>query len=82
MLRSIIDSDYRCIICGINKNEGISLMENADLTTKKKNIIKHENLLSHEKVGKENSRFRVLEIEKKIFFFTVIKLTFFKRCRY
>ena len=53
MLRSIIDSDYRCIICGINNNEGISLMENADLTEKKQNIIKHENSLSHEKMVKK-----------------------------
>ena len=45
-------------------------MENADLTgKKKKNIIKHENLLSHEKVGKEISRFGVLEIKKKIFLY-------------
>ena len=61
MLPSIIESDYRCIICGINKNEGISLMENAALT-EKQNIIKHENLLSHEKMGKEISRFGVLGI--------------------
>ena len=35
MLLSIIDSDYRYIICGINKNEDMSLMENANLTEKK-----------------------------------------------
>ena len=30
----IKSADYRCIICGISKNEAINLMENTDLTKK------------------------------------------------
>ena len=36
-------SDYCCIISEIIKNEAISLMQNADLTKKKQNILKHKN---------------------------------------
>ena len=48
--------DYRCLISLISKNEAIKLMQNADLTEKKRNIIKHKNFVSH--VGKE-----ILKIE-------------------
>ena len=38
-------SDYRCIISLISKNEPIKLMQNADLTKKKRNIIKHKQFI-------------------------------------
>ena len=38
---NIKGSDYRCIISGISKSEAINLMQNADLTKKKRNIIKY-----------------------------------------
>ena len=41
-------------------------MENNDLTEKKRNIIKHKNLLSHIKMSKEVLRFGGIEIKKKI----------------
>ena len=66
-------SDYCCII-PISKNEAINLMQNADLT-EKWNIIKHKNLLSHMKMGKEIVRFGDIEIKKKI---TAIRLLFLK----
>ena len=44
---SDIGSDHRCIISGISKSEAINLMQNIDLTKKKRNILKHKNLLSH-----------------------------------
>ena len=56
-------SNYHCIISLIGKNEAINLMQNADLTGKKWNIIKHKNLLSHIKNRKET--FGDIEIEKK-----------------
>ena len=36
----IKDTDYRCIISGIQKSEAIKLLQNVDLTEKKWNIIK------------------------------------------
>ena len=36
---NIKDSDYCCIISLISKNEAINLLQNADLTEKKWNII-------------------------------------------
>ena len=44
---SIKGSDYCCIISGNTKSEAIDLMQVIDLTKKKRNIIKHKNLLSH-----------------------------------
>ena len=41
-------------------------MENNDLTEKKRNIIKHKNLLSYIKTSKEVLRFGGIEIKKKI----------------
>ena len=35
-------SDYHFIISLISKNEAINMMQNADLTEKKQNIIKHK----------------------------------------
>ena len=40
-------------------------MQNADLTKKKWNIIKHKNLLSHIKMGTKILTFGNIEIEKK-----------------
>ena len=34
VILSIKDSEYYCIICSIRKNEGLNLMQNADLTEK------------------------------------------------
>ena len=48
---NIKGSDYRCIISLTCKNEAIKLMQNADLTEKKQDIIKHKNLL-HIKISK------------------------------
>ena len=39
---NIKSADYRCIISGISKSETINLMQNTDLTEKKRNIIKHK----------------------------------------
>ena len=60
--------DYRCIISGISKNEAINLMQNADLTKKKWNIVKHENLWSRINVGKEILMLGNIEIEKHKFY--------------
>ena len=49
---NIKGSDYRLIISIISKNEAINLMQNADFT-KKWNIIKYKNLLSHKKMANE-----------------------------
>ena len=38
-------SDYRCIIRLISKNEAINLMENTDLTEKKRSIIKYKKFI-------------------------------------
>ena len=38
---NIKGSDYRCIISLISKNDAINLMQNTDLTEKKRNVIKH-----------------------------------------
>ena len=62
---NIKSSDYCCIISLISKNEAINLMQNADLTEKKWNIIKHKNLLSRIKMGEEILTFGDIEIEKK-----------------
>ena len=42
---NIKGSDYGCIVSLISKNKTISLMQNTDLTEKKRNIIKHKNFL-------------------------------------
>ena len=57
-------ADYRCIISGISKTEAINVMENIDLT-EKRSIIKHKNLLSDIKVGKEVLTFGDTEIFEK-----------------
>ena len=63
---NIKGSDYCSIISLISKNEAINLMRNADLTGKKRNIIKLKNLLSHIKMGKEILPFGDIEVEKII----------------
>ena len=60
---NIKGSDYLRITSGISKSE--SIMQNADLTERKWKIIKHKNLLSHIKMGKEILTFGDIEIEKK-----------------
>ena len=42
---NIKGSDYGCIISLISKNKTINLMQNTDLTEKKRNVIKHKNFL-------------------------------------
>ena len=42
---NIKGSDYRCIISLISKNEAINLLQNAVLTEKKWNIIKHKQFI-------------------------------------
>ena len=54
---NIKGSDDCCIISLISKNEAIKLIQNADLTEKSKMIIKHKNLLSYIKIGKEILKF-------------------------
>ena len=49
---SIKGSDYGCIISRISRKEAINLMQNIDLTKKKRNFIKHKHLLSHIKMRK------------------------------
>ena len=51
-------------------------MENNDLTEKKRNIIKHKNLLSYIKTSKEVLRFGGIEIKKKL---NAIKDLFLKK---
>ena len=54
---NIKDSDYCCIISLISKNETINLMQNADLTEKKQNIIKHKQFIFIYKNGLKNFKF-------------------------
>ena len=68
---NIHGADYRCIISGISKCEAINLIQNIDLTEKKWNIIKHKNLLSHIKMGKDILTFGDVEIKKNINFTTM-----------
>ena len=65
---NIKGSDYRCIISLISKNEAINLIQNVDLTEKNQIIIKHKNLLSHIKTGKEILTFDNIEIERNKFY--------------
>ena len=51
---NIKGSDYCCTISGISKNEAINLIQNADLTEKKWNIINVKKLLPHINMGKKN----------------------------
>ena len=50
-------TDYR-IISGIRKSEAVNLLQN----------VKHKNLFSHIKMGKEISKFDVIEIKKHKFY--------------
>ena len=67
---NIKSSNYLRTISLISKNKTINLMQNADLTELeqniiKQNIMKHKNLLSYIKMGKEILTFDNIEIEKK-----------------
>ena len=70
-ISNIKGSDYNCIIRLISENEAIKLIQNADLT-EKCNIIKHKNLFSYRKMGKEILAFGVLKFKKTNF--TAIRL--------
>ena len=59
-------ANYCCIISGISKSETINVLQNIDLTGKKRNIINYKNFPSHMKMGKEILTFDDLETEKKI----------------
>ena len=71
----IKSSNYHCIISLISKNEVINLMQNAELTDKKRIIVKHKSLLLHLKMSKEILIFGNIEIQKNNF--TKISLLFF-----
>ena len=49
---NIKDSDYRCIISLISKNEAINLMQNADLTRKSRTLSNTYNFFLYLKMGK------------------------------
>ena len=51
---NIEGSDYRCIISLISKNDASNLMQNANLTEKKWNIIKYKKFLFICKNGSRN----------------------------
>ena len=61
---NVKSANYRCILSGISKNEAINLMQNADLTKKKQSSIKHNNLLSRIKMGKEILTFGDIERQR------------------
>ena len=65
VILSIKGSDHCCIVSLINKNEAINLLQNTDLTKKKRNII---NLFSYIKMGKEILMFGNIEIEENKFY--------------
>ena len=73
---NIKGADYCCIISGISKSKAINIMYIIDLT-KKWNIIKDKNLLSHLKMGEKTSTLVILELKK--IGFTSIKVNFFKK---
>ena len=59
--------DYLCIITGISKIEAINLMKNIDLTEKSRISLKHKNLLSYIKVGKNIFMLGNIGIEENTF---------------
>ena len=59
---------YCCIISEISKSEAIMLMGSINVTEKKRNIIKHKNLLSHIKMSKQILTFGDTEIKKDKFY--------------
>ena len=65
VILSIKGSDHCCIVSLISKNEAINLLQNTDLTKKKRNII---NLFSYIKMGKEILMFGNTEIEENKFY--------------
>ena len=58
-------ANYCCIISGISKSETINVLQNIDLTGKKRNI-NYKHFPSHMKMGKEILTFDNLETKKKI----------------
>ena len=65
---TIYGVDYCYIITEITKHEAIKVMQNIDLTETDWNIIKHKNILSHIKMGREILTFVDIEIEKHKYF--------------
>ena len=61
-------SEYCCIINLINENDAMNFMQNADLTQKKRNVVKHKNVLSHIKMANEILTFGYIKIEKIKFY--------------
>ena len=61
-------ADYCSVISGISKSEAINVMQNINLTEKKRNIIKHKNLLSHIKMSEKILMFGDIETEKNKFY--------------
>ena len=73
-------ADYCCIISGISKNEAIYLIKisaKCRFDQKTRNTIKHKNLLSRIKMGKEILTFHVIEIEKNKFYRNKTPIFFF-----
>ena len=64
---NIKGSDYSSIISLISKKWGHRLNAKCWFDWKKRNIIKHKNLLSHIKTGKEILTFGNIEIETDTF---------------
>ena len=61
---NISSADHHGITTRINKSEATNIMQNIDLSEKKRKIIICKNLLSHIKTGKEISTFSDIRIEK------------------
>ena len=61
---NIKSADYCCIISGINKNEALHLMQNADLTGET-GTLSNKKLLLHIEMAKEILTFGNIKTEKK-----------------
>ena len=61
---NIKSADYCCIISGINKNEALHLMQNADLTGET-GPLSNKKLLLHIEMAKEILTFGNIKTEKK-----------------
>ena len=63
---NIKGADYCCIISEISKSPYFCKIS---ISPKTRFIIKHKNLLSHIKIGKETLTFGEIEFEKNIFYY-------------
>ena len=66
-LLNIESSDYCCIVSLISKTEATNLLQNADLTEKKWNVINQKILEACITMEKTNIKFGDIEIEIKHF---------------